>query len=89
MDKRAPDRRNANVSKAKTMLFKTFSKTLTLPEKKIKFGVYEFKEIRKRLESFRMMNIPFFFAAICEERECVNFSLYMETKILVRLNIFD
>ena len=56
----------------------------------VKFGVLMFTEIRERLESFRVRKIIFFLLWPFEtkKRICI-FSLCMETKIPIRLNIFD
>ena len=47
----------------------------------IKFDVLMFKEIRERLESFRMRNIIVFVAAVWEEKENVNFLYVWRQKI--------
>ena len=55
----------------------------------IKFGVLMFKEIRERFESFRVRNITFCCSHLRRRKIMCKFSLYMETKIPIRLNIFD
>ena len=59
----------------------------------LKFGVLMFKEIIERLKSFRVRNITFFLYFCCshlkERKKMCKFYLYMETNILIRLNIFN
>ena len=55
----------------------------------IKLVVFKFKEIREKLENYRLRNITFLLQPFNRREKMCKFYLYIETKFLIRLNIFD
>ena len=55
----------------------------------LKFGALMFKKIREMLESFKVRNITFCCSHLRVRKIMCKFSLYIETKISIMLNIFD
>ena len=55
----------------------------------LKFGVWMFKETRETLESFKVRNNTFLLQPFERRKKMTKFSLYMETKVSIKLNIFD
>ena len=56
----------------------------------MKFDVFKFKEIRERFESFiEWQTLHFCYRHLRGREKICNFSLYKETKNLIKLNIFS